>query len=136
MTDLQYTLTAPDHCKGEGCDCRLSVADLGGLCVNCQYALEQAAKKQAERRGVNGQKLPSQYVKSRDHCPERAICKCGRGPVNRDNRCAACGRENMQRVRARQKSQTHPDELARWQASNEKRRTNNGLMRPSSPAGR
>jgi hypothetical protein len=105
MTDpaLQYTLTAPDHCKGEGCDCRLSVADLGGLCVNCQYALEQAAKKKPERRGTDGRALPR-----RSSHYERRICKCGRGPIVRNYNCADCNREKALTAVPRRKSRALP----------------------------
>jgi hypothetical protein len=95
MTTLQLALVAPRTCAGPGCDCRLSVADVGGLCVNCAFALEQAAKAKAERRGVNGQRLPSQYVtrRAKTAAPRRRgkalrvtadgvkLCACGKAPV-------------------------------------------------------
>jgi hypothetical protein len=93
MTTLQLTLAPAGRCRGEGCACRLSVADTLGLCVNCAYALEMAAKRKPARLGYNGQALPTRAA----HV-ERRVCKCGRGFVTRSYRCAACNREKTPTV--------------------------------------
>lgn len=41
----QLALTAPGFCRAQGCGCRLSVADTGGLCVAC-VEFEQVSLRQ------------------------------------------------------------------------------------------
>jgi hypothetical protein len=93
MTALQLTLTAPGVCRGEGCDCRLSVADVGGLCVNCAFALEQAAKAKAMVR---------QPYPPRPADPRCAGCGAPRAFKSR-RKCRTCQNAENRAYRARRR---------------------------------
>ena len=116
MTDLQLALVGPRICTGPGCDCRLSVADLGGLCVNCEYALWSAAREK-RKAPTNSHRETSK----RGPVPH-LWCVCGQPVIPGRAVCPQHLNERT-RDRRRQKSETHPDELRRWQAANHKRST-------------
>ena len=113
MAELQLALVGPGLCRGEGCNCRLSVADLGGLCCNCEYALQQATKQKAAPRGVNGQKLPPHTVtrrtnqySPREANPRCAICGQPRAFKSR-RKCNDCHNAENRASRARRSAHHH-----------------------------